>query len=319
MGASEEKVVQAQLEAYKALHPNVTVDFQPVDHASFLQTVQTMKAGGSPIDAMYVNGDAYVDMVSLGLLMDLTDKVDFFDRFKEDTYYKNYFEIDGKRYSVPAGAGYYFTYFYNQALFDKYGIKPPTDFTGVQQMSDTLNAQSVLPYVLPGKFNLAFSDFTHFTIDQTSGNDADQITRDTVAGRVPFTDKKWADSRTCALRWIQANAIGNNYLSVDPAGADAAFTAGKAGMRASGNWNFPTYLDAQSADPDQFKMGVMLPPVCPEAATGARARVDIFPGNAYSVFAGSQHPAEAVDLIDFLSSDTSAETVDGRRSTPTSR
>jgi ABC-type glycerol-3-phosphate transport system substrate-binding protein len=307
LGSSGQAIVQAQLATYQQAHPNVTVDFQAVDEANLLQKIQTLKGSGSQMDLLSINGDAFVDMVSLGLLMDITDKVNFYDRFKQDTFYKNYYEINGKRYSVPAGIGYYFTYFYNQALFDKYGLKPPTDFTGVQQVSDTLNAQGVLPFALPGKFNLAFSDFTHFTIDQTSGNNADQVTRDTVAGRTPFTDKVWVDSWNCAMRWVTANAIGKNYLSVDQTGADAAFAAGKAGITATGNWSFPTYLDAQKANPDQFKMGVMLPPLCPEAAAGTKPRVAIFPGNAYSVYAGSQHATEAIDLMDFLSSDANAE------------
>jgi len=307
LGSSGQAIVQAQLATYKQSHPNVTVDFQAVDEANLLQKIQTLQASNSQMDLLNINGDAFVDMVSLGLLMDITDKVNFFDRFKEDTFYKNYYEINGKRYSVPQGIGYYFTYFYNQALFDKNGLKPPTDFTGVQQVADTLNAKGVLPFALPGKFNLSFSDFTHFTIDQTTGNNADQATRDTVAGRTPFTDKVWVDSWNCAMRWVTSNAIGKNYLSVDQTGADAAFAAGKAGMTATGNWSFQTYLDAQTSNPDQFKMGVMLPPLCPEAAAGTKPRVAIFPGNAYSVYSGSQHPTEAIELMDFLSSDANAE------------
>ena len=74
----------------------------------------------------------------------------------------------------------------------------------------------------------------------------------------------------------------------------------------SGNWSFPAFLEAEQADPDQFQLGIMLPPLCKDAPASATSRAVVFPGNLWAVYSGSKNVDESLKLLDFLSNDENA-------------
>jgi ABC-type glycerol-3-phosphate transport system substrate-binding protein len=292
-----------QLAQYKRAHPNVTIQLTSVPYPQYLQSLETLKSGGGQIDVLFIQGDSFIQLVQLGLLMDLTDKINYYDRFTQDLYYKGFYELNGKRYGVPDGVAYIMSTFYNQAIFDKYAITPPTDFPTMLSAASTLNAKGIVPFGVGYKTPNSVGQVSGYVIDQMSGNNADKLARDTVAGRVKFTDQVWQNIWQCTLDWMQPTLIGKNAVSVDTTGQWAGFYAGKSAMTSNGNWNFPTMISAQTSS---FKPVMTLPPVCPQAPAGTRGRVLVYPGDMWGISSTSTHTQAALDFLNFISSDANA-------------
>jgi ABC-type glycerol-3-phosphate transport system substrate-binding protein len=292
-----------QLAQYQREHPNVHIHLTSVPFPQYLQSLETLESGGGQVDVLFIQGDSFVQLTQLGLLMDLTNKIGYYNRFAQDLYYKGFYELNGKRYGVPDGVAYIMSTFYNKAIYDKYGLAPPTDFPSMLKSASTLNSKGILPFGVGYKTTNQVGQVMGYIEDQISGNNADKLARDTVAGRVKFTDPVWQGIFQCALQWMQPSLIGTAAQSVDATGQWAAFYAGKSAATSNGNWNFPTMISAQSSS---FQPVLSTPPLCPNSPAGTRSRVLVYPGDMWGISSKSKNTQAALDFLDFISSDANA-------------
>jgi len=309
-GELNHETFQKSLDRFAEAYPHITIEWQEVPYTEYLEILLSKIQAGDQLDILQVNGDVFLDLVAQGVLMNLTDQIDYYDRFYEDTYYEDFFEVNGQRYGVPHGAAYSYAWWYNQALFDQLELEVPTTYEELVEVGRVLNENGIVPFAHAGGF---YGDWYHmagsFFLDQMTGNNVVQYERELMAGERTFTDPEWAGAFECGLQFFEDGLMGTpqQYSGLDNIGAETLFRNGQAAFYINGSWNFGPFRQAQSENPEGFAPGWMTPVLCPNAPEGVESRVLNFPAIMWGIYAGSDHLEEALLAIDVFSSDQAAQ------------
>ena len=308
-GEADHETFQKSLDRIAATYPNITIEWQEVPYTEYLEILLSKIQAGDQLDILQVNGDVFLDLVAQGVLLDVTDRIDYYDRFYEDTFY-SFFEVDGKRYGVPAGSGYTYGWWYNQALFDSLGLEVPTTYDELVQVGQVLRDNEIVPFAHAGAF---YGDWYHmagsFFLDQMTGNNVVNYERELMAGERKFTDPEWVAAFECGMQYFQDGLMGDpsQYSGLDNVGAETLFRNGQAAFYINGSWNFGPFREAEAENPEGFSPGWMTPVLCPNAPEGVESRALNFPAILWAIYAGSEHPDESLQVLDVLSSDEAAQ------------
>lgn len=132
--------------------PGLKIEFDPVeDNANrFTKLPAEMTAGNPPeiFDLFGGVGDAQ-KYAAAGRLLDLTpilEKLGIKDSFID----LSSFTYDGKVYGLPIGSSQE-GFFYNQELFDKYGLKEPKTWEELENIMATLKQNKITPIAMASK------------------------------------------------------------------------------------------------------------------------------------------------------------------------
>lgn len=125
--AAQRPAMEAQIEAFRKQHPNITVQPQVIPFAEYWTKLQTAVAGGSAYDVFWMNGPNFQVYASQGVLVDLQPSIDeggvdlkAFPQSLVDLY-----TYEGKAYGIPKDFDTIGLY-YNKELFDAAGVEYPT-------------------------------------------------------------------------------------------------------------------------------------------------------------------------------------------------
>ncbi|GAA0902947.1 sugar ABC transporter substrate-binding protein [Pseudonocardia zijingensis] len=143
----ESALVQANVDRFVQLHPDVPVEYTPITSAQYVQkTVAEFTAGGGP-DALYVYDDSLAGWVAAEYLQPL-DGMPGVDEVYAGIYPSNAeaMTIDGKRYGLP-----YYTdtqcLIYNEEILAQAGIAaPPTSLDELEQQSQRIKDAGILEF-----------------------------------------------------------------------------------------------------------------------------------------------------------------------------
>jgi raffinose/stachyose/melibiose transport system substrate-binding protein len=308
-GELDHETFQKSLDRVAEAYPNITIEWQEVPYTEYLEILLSKIQAGDQLDILQVNGDVFLDLVAQGVLLDITDQIDYYDRFYEDTYY-DFFEVDGKRYGVPHGSGYTYGWWYNAALFDQLGLEVPTTYEELVEVGNVLRENGIVPFAHAGAF---YGDWYHmagsFFLDQMTGNNVSEYERELMAGEHKFTDPEWTAAFECGMQYFEDGLMGDpsQYSGLDNTGAETLFRNGQAAFYINGSWNFGPFRDAEAENPEGFSPGWMTPVLCPNAPEGVESRALNFPAIMWGIYEGSEHSEEALQVLDILSNDEAAQ------------
>lgn len=137
---------QNVVKAFEAANPNVTIKMEAVADEPYKDKIRVIMASGNIPDIYFSWSGAYAgQFVRAGRAMDLTAALDsdgWKSRFSDGTF--GPFKFDGKIYGVPMNLSGKFLA-YNKALFEKAGVKPPTDWSDFVASLEKLKAAGVTP------------------------------------------------------------------------------------------------------------------------------------------------------------------------------
>lgn len=143
MISNDEPNLENEVKDFETQNPNIDVQFEKVPWQQFFDKVETMVSGGREPDILYTPVLATGRYANLGLLLDLTNKVSKEDQADIIPASLATVQYNGKIYGMPQ-----FTddiaVFYNKAMFEKAGIKPPTSLDQVWNWDEFLaNAEKL--------------------------------------------------------------------------------------------------------------------------------------------------------------------------------
>ncbi|MBN9310900.1 MAG: extracellular solute-binding protein [Devosia sp.] len=116
------------MKLFAAAHPEVAVTQENIPNPEFMAKVTAAVVSGSRPDVTMVSSERFADLLAMGALNDLTDKIAAWDRRSDfdDVRFAS-ISKDGKVYGVPA-----FTFvdwmYYRKDWFDEAGLAPPTTY-----------------------------------------------------------------------------------------------------------------------------------------------------------------------------------------------
>lgn len=267
------------------------------------------KAGNPPdVDPTIAGPDGLY--ANSGDLLDLTDalkgQLPSYNSTWQDAMYPGVLPYlknskDGKVYNVPESVTTV-QFFYNKALFDKYGLTPPTTLDDLFAVCDKLKANGVSPFAVTGTFNFYMEFYYDYLLLRYAGAKAvtNAIGGPTVpaAQQTAFSSVPGADQAAEQLeKMVKSGYFMDGFQSTDFTAAQLAFFQGKSAMILMGSW-----LQTEMAGkiPAGFQLGTFSFPTVPGAAgdqTGTFGSVQ-----AYEVASHAKNPNAAVAWLKFLAS-----------------
>ena len=116
------------MKLFAAAHPEVAVTQENIPNPEFMAKITAAVVSGSRPDTTMVSSERFADLLAMGALNDLTDKIAAWERRPDfdDVRFASITK-DGKVYGVPA-----FTFvdwmYYRKDWFDEAGLAPPTTY-----------------------------------------------------------------------------------------------------------------------------------------------------------------------------------------------
>ncbi len=287
--AAQRPGVEAQIAAFTALHPNITIEPQIVPWNDYWTKLQTGVAGGSTYDVFWINANNLPVYASQGALVPIQDLVDdgSIDAESYPESLRSIYTHDGQAFGIPRDFDTIALY-YNKDHFDAAEAEYPTaDWTW-----DDLRAAAEKLTIKDGDnttqwgyaagmngqqnwYNLIWQnegeilneDQTEAMLDEAAACEAMQFAGDIVI-----------NGFSPSVAAMQAN---------DP--HDMLFPAGVISMISGGSWYARTYSEA-------------LPNVAVVRLPQGKQRASAIHGLANVIWSGGQNQCAALEWVKFLAS-----------------
>jgi len=274
-------------EAFMKKYPNIKLDYQ---YSGTLESINVALQSDSLPDLFWVQGNkstVMAEMARNGYLLPLDDYNLDYSRFPQESI--DYATVDGKIYcSLPSFVAYV-TIYYNKDIFDKYNLKVPNTWDEFADVVRTLSEKGVTPIAVGGN-----GDFDRYWMIQAmAASLANDVLHDIRDGKGDIDYTTLEKTFSLYGEFAEKGYFGKDFQSIDGAGAQMAFTNGKAAMIADGTWNNPTYQE----------LGMNIGCFALPGFDGKRyAQSGPYNGNTYAISSKTKYPDEAVKYIEFLNS-----------------
>lgn len=133
------------LNKYMETHPNVTFESQMYSQNDYIAQLPIRIANGDTPDIMMGQPTQYSDIIEAGKVMDLTGHELITELNLNEGDLKNC-SYNGKVYALPLDFKTYGV-IYNKAIFEKYGLTPPTTQDEFDALCQTLVDNGVDPFI----------------------------------------------------------------------------------------------------------------------------------------------------------------------------
>jgi multiple sugar transport system substrate-binding protein len=285
--SAQEAAIKDQIEAFKAVQPNITVEPQIVPWADYWTKLQTAVAGGEAFDVFWINSASLPVYASAGALQPITsitgaggiDPGLFPDPLVE------MYQYDGVQYGLPRDFDT-IALFYNKDLFDAAGEAYPDDTwtwdtfrAAAERLTDsgkgiwgagmqTSWQENYYNFIWQNGGRLLNDDRTESLVNEPAACEAFE-----------YLTGFFTDELTPSIAVQQSNPV-----------ADTLFPAGQVAMMTGGSFRAGTY-GAADANIDVAPL-----PQGKERATAIH-------GLANVIWAGGSNPGAALELVRWLASD----------------
>ena len=279
---SEIKILKPLLENFEKENPNIKIDFLHIPQ-NYFQKIHLLIASNTAPDVIFMNNQYLPIYANAGVLEDLSqyDKDFQLDKFFESSI--KALTYDKKIYAIPRDIST-LVIFYNKDIFDKYGVNYPKENWSYDEFLKTAKKLTHRPNL----YGISFEEEPIFYLPYLMSFGLEKI-------------PEYDDLSTQKGLKLYAE-LRNKYhvapLKTESASATMAqmFLQGKLAMHLTGRWLVPKYR--QDA---KFRWDVVTFPV---GASGSIAPADV---SGWAVSKNSKHKKEAIMLIQYLSSEKSAE------------
>ena len=285
-----EEAGKAVIAAFQEKYPDVDIDFQVKTSDQFYNLLATAFQSGEAPDLFWTNGTLTTNMpayVEQGLLMDLTDIVDF-SLFSDTTMKIS--TVNGRVYSSPTVEVGGRACFYNKDIFAELGLSIPTTFDEFEAMLPVIADAGYIPI----SFGAMDPWCCLFFFEPVLAGMSLEYTEEYLAGeKMALNDERCVAAMEKMVEWGDKGYYGVGYTGVDGSGSILAFSQGKAAMTIDGTWNIATITNN---NPDLNYGAFQIP-----TADGTIPFVGTA-SNGWSINANTQNPETAIAFLNFYAS-----------------
>jgi multiple sugar transport system substrate-binding protein len=293
--AARDKLTREAVSMFEKKHPNVTVKVQSTEWASYWDKLATSVAGGNAPDVMQFDQLYLASYAQRGALADLDQLGTYLDTSELPSAVLDEGKVQGKTYGVPIGV-VTTGVIVNTTMLDQYGITLPD--------TDTWTWDDLTKLAL--QVTKASNGKVH-GLDPLGGDSPSLTLWARQHGNSLFDDKGNVVLKESVLTsyWqymldqITSGAAPSAAQLAENAGATTDMSdlaTGKVAMTFQPSAVLTAY---QAAAPDK-KLDLLPLPADKDASKGFQY---LKPSMYWSVSSKSKHPAEAAELVDFLTTD----------------
>ncbi len=291
------------IKAFEAKYPNVTVDRESTDYASYQQTINTLGSSPNPPDVLMLEtsgyGQGFYQFVQAGLLLPLDSYAKEYgwttrfgaasnlDVFRFDAADHNQWG-QGNLYGVPEQNSM-ITVFYNKELLAKAGISAvPSTFAQFEQSLAAAKAKGITPIAESSTYiHTEMALWDSFVTSSAAVND--WVYGDKGASFASPANVKAAQT---LADWQQAGYFEPGVEGESDDNAVALFDSGKTLYYIEGSWDAGAVQSALGANAGAFRL--------PSATAGATAPVGGGLTTPLVISSKSKHPAVAAAFINYF-------------------
>ncbi|WP_326599190.1 ABC transporter substrate-binding protein [Streptomyces sp. NBC_01803] len=240
----------AAIEEFERTHPGVTVEFEQKTFDQIQQTSGMILNSDEAPDIMeYNKGNATAGLLSSqGLLTDLTQVAQergWSDQISENlstaARYDELGHMGGDTwYGVP-NYGEYVLMYYNQDMFEEYGIEVPTDRAGFEAALQEFVDNGVTPIANAGNDHPAEHWLYLLALSQAD----EQWVRDYqfFEGDVDFHDEQWTYAAETYADWLDRGYFDQESVGLVGTDMTETFVSGQYPILVGGNWWYGGFLN----------------------------------------------------------------------------
>lgn len=275
------------LPAFKAAHPEINVEFAPINTNEYNAAIQSQIEGGTGPDLITCRPfDVNNEWIGRGYfspLDDLAGMANFTDTAKAAWTW------EGHSYCVPVAAvlaGFY----YNIDIFNELGLKPPTtaaEFTAVLKAIQDNGKYTPLAVGSAESWQLAYNGLYSIGPAYWKGEEG---RLGLIDGTKKLTDPEFVAAFKAFGDWKPYLPSGQESLSYSD--MTQLFTLGRAAILPDGSWNI------NQATSTGLNVGVFGPPA---VETGGQRYLQEMPDMAIGINAASANQAAARTFLDWVS------------------
>jgi raffinose/stachyose/melibiose transport system substrate-binding protein len=278
---------------YEEQNSHVTIEFIPYVNTDYNNVLSTGLTGsGGPDVAQLRAYGGLQPLVEAGQLLPLDGEVATLDAFDDDTLDGARGLEDGQVYGVPFGIQAIVA-FYNQQIFDELGLEEPGTWDEFLTVLDTLDGSEYVPLANGGGDEWMLP-IVHDGVGAARYGAAD-FRADVLAGERDFTDPDYVASLEVVeelVPYMPDQAVGVDYND-----SRTLFASGRAAIFIGGSFEVGFWR----SDAPDVEVGVFRLPAAPDWPSDA-----VTPGwvdGSYGVSAASEHPDEAMALVEWMGSE----------------
>lgn len=286
-------MAQRMLEQFHAAHPTIQVFFTP-DPDNLAEDMMADFQQGTAPDVLNGCCEFLPIWAQEGYLLDLRPFVqadlsrDTIDDWSK-AQYEAFFAPDGRQFALPKYHGALALY-YNKDIFDSANVAYPDDswthddyLVAMQQLIKGQNRFGDAPY-WASMFDISWERI-QVHVNGWGGNfvDPSDPTRSVMAGREALDAMQWLRDR------IWADGTMASRLDVQNLETRQAFIQQRIAMVEDGSWALKDILENAP-----FRVGVAPFPA------GPKRRVTLATTDGFGIYAGTEHPEAAWELLKFL-------------------
>ncbi|MDF2963413.1 MAG: extracellular solute-binding protein [Paenibacillus sp.] len=226
------------LDDFKAQHPEVELEVEGLPTDGLKTRLRTVAAADEMPDLFVMWPDAMTkEFVNGNLLQPIDEFLNSKPEWKNN-FIPNALDgytVDGKIYSVPMNLAPSSFIYYNQAIFDKHGVKVPKTWDELKTAIDTFNKNNVIPMALGNKANWVAQSTIFSTIgDRVTGTE--WFLKAAAQDGAKFTDPEFIKALTVLQDLGKSKAFQDGFNSIDENQMMQLYFQGKAAMFMDGGW-----------------------------------------------------------------------------------
>lgn len=255
MGGGIEDMVQA----FNKNNPGYSIKQMGFDHESFKISIQVMLKAGNPPDVFsYWAGARTESFIEKGYIASIET---IWQKKGLDTLFSKVVKdacfYDGKPYVMPV-TQHYVSFYYNRALFDKYGLEEPKNWSEFLIVCKTLKEAGETPIALGAQDFWPAQFWFDYLLLRTAGP---VYRRKLMRGEAFYTDREVKRAFSLWKSLVDAGYFSKNPLENSWADASKMVGEKKAAMTLMGTW-LVGYFDhtlklKQGTDYDYFSFPVI--------------------------------------------------------------
>ena len=288
-----EEAYNKVFDAYEKLHPEVRIEseFLNTDNYDTMLAARIALREEMDIVGTHPGTKQVVPLAQAGYLEDLSGR-SCLSGISEASLQSAVVE-DGI-YGVPTDLSY-ICVFYNQEIFEKYGLSVPTTWEEFLGTCEALKAEGVVPLSLGYRDNWIQQLIPYALAPTTIYRDCPEFDDAMYRGEKQFQGEEWQDTFQKMESLMELGYVTPDYLKTTYDQQLSMFAEGDAGMMVMGSWGVAL---VRNLNPD-LSLGVFVMPASDNGTNWIASSV----GGMLSVSADSRHKEEAMDFLEFLLQD----------------
>lgn len=232
------QAVRAQIDKFKAAHPEVELDAQAIPPDGYRQRLKTVAAANEMPDVFFTqSGTSIKEFYDGGLIQPITPLLDKYPDWKSN-FMPGAFDrlsFNNEVYATPLSGSATSLLFYNKSLFDQHKVKVPATWDELMTAVKTFKDNGITPISLGNKASwLAQSSILSALADRVTGTD--WFLKAAAQEGAKFTDPEFVQALTYFKQLGDAGAFQQGFSSLDNTQMEQYFIQGKAAMMIDGAW-----------------------------------------------------------------------------------